>query len=266
MNWKICSSILTITRPLIMGVVNVTPDSFSDGGHFLDPNRAVEHALQLIAEGADILDIGGESTRPGATPVSEKEELRRVVPVIKAIARKTVVPISIDTSKPVVARTAMLVGARIINDVSGLSDAWMIDVVQDFRPGAVVMHMQGTPQTMQEKPHYDDVVAEVSAFFESRLQNLGDMGMDLSCIALDPGIGFGKTAEHNWQLIEHLEEFRRFGRPIVLGVSRKRFLGPEQSPMERIDAGLKIARDVADVVDVIRTHDVKATVEAIKRG
>ncbi len=263
--WQIRSGTLTLDRPLVMGIVNVTPDSFSDGGQWFDPGVAVEHALRLVAEGADILDIGGESTRPGAEAVPVEEELRRVVPVVAAIARQTQTPISIDTMKPGVALACLDAGAAIVNDVAGLGDPAMVDVVHRAQCGAVVMHMQGTPQTMQIDPRYDDIVAEVGDYFDHLLQELNDTGIDPNFLAIDPGIGFGKKSEHNWQLLAGLKQFQRFGRPLVLGVSRKGFLGKERPPTERAVAGVAIACHAMTegAVQVIRTHDVAMTRDAI---
>ena len=187
----------------------------SDGGTFIAFDAAVTHGVTLVQQGADILDVGGESTRPGATPVSLEEELQRVVPVVKELAGRVSAPISVDTYKAEVARQSLAVGARIINDVSGLtSDAEMAAVARTFRAGVVLMHMQGTPATMQLDPHYDDVVADIGRFFEKRLQALAAEGIDPQQVALDPGIGFGKTREHNLALLARLQEFRRFGRPV----------------------------------------------------
>ncbi|MFL5327713.1 MAG: dihydropteroate synthase [Gemmataceae bacterium] len=262
--WQIRFQTLTIVRPLIMGIVNVTPDSFSDGGECLDPVQAVEHGLRLVAEGADLLDIGGESTRPGAEPVSVEEELRRVMPVVDLLAKRTNVPISIDTSKPQVAQACLDLGAAIINDVTGLTCSEMVNVVSRYRAGAVVMHMQGTPKTMQLNPQYVDVVAEVGEFFQSRLHTLTQCGIEQQSIVLDPGIGFGKQGEHNWRLIANLAKFQRFGRPLMLGVSRKRFLGEDKSPRERLAAALAVACSVIaqGAVQIVRTHDVAATRDA----
>jgi dihydropteroate synthase len=212
-------------RPLVMGIVNVTPDSFSDGGLHADPAAAVAHALRLAADGADILDVGGESTRPGSQPVPEADELARVLPVVAALAKKTDALISVDTSKAAVARACLDAGAHIANDVTGLRDPAMPAVVAESGAGVVVMHMQGTPATMQVNPHYDDAVAEVRAFFQERLHALAAVGISPETVCLDPGIGFGKTPEHNLTLLANLDAFAPFGRPVCLGVSRKRFVG-----------------------------------------
>ncbi len=250
-----------------MGIVNVTPDSFSDGGRFLDPAAAVAQGHQLVADGASILDIGGESTRPGADPVSAKEELRRVIPVITALANELQVPLSIDTMKACVAREAIQAGASVVNDVSGLlADSKMSSVCAESDCGIIVMHMQGTPQTMQLTLAYVDVVAEVRAFFQSRLSDLASEGIGAERIMLDPGIGFGKTAEHNLQLLSTLEQLRVEGRPLLVGHSRKRFLkrllGREVD--ERSSGTLGVALALASQgVDLIRVHDVAPLRDAL---
>jgi dihydropteroate synthase len=251
-----------------MGVLNVTPDSFSDGGLFGDLEPAVEHGLQMAAEGAAILDIGGESTRPGATPVSLDDELRRVVPVIRRLRDQTQVLISVDTMKPEVAQAALDAGADIINDITGLRDARMAEVVARSGAGAVVMHMQGTPQTMQAAPHYENVTEEVRAFFEERLRALGDAGIAPEQIALDPGIGFGKTLQHNLSLLNSLPALRLPGQPFVIGVSRKSSLGKligddrmesRAWPTVALTSWLRESG-----AEVLRVHDVKANAEALR--
>jgi dihydropteroate synthase len=224
---RACQFEFVFPRPaLVMGIVNVTPDSFSDGGQFLDPRAAVAHALQLVEEGAEIIDIGGESTRPRALPVGEAEELRRVMPVIEGLAGRLKVPISIDTMKPAVARAALAAGASIVNDVgANRPEEAMWHAVAEARAAYVCMHMQGTPQTMQANPLYRDVVREVSGFFLERIQRLSDCGMGPGQIILDPGIGFGKTPEHNLQLLGALRSFTTLKCPLLLGVSRKSFMG-----------------------------------------
>ncbi|MDE3070607.1 MAG: dihydropteroate synthase [Acidobacteriota bacterium] len=211
----------------IMGVVNVTPDSFSDGGRFMDPERAVAHALELAAEGADILDVGGESTRPGAAPVSERDELRRVLPVIEALAAVgTEAVISVDTSKAAVARAALGAGARMVNDVSALrGDPEMAEVVAASGAECCLMHMRGEPRTMQADPRYEDVVGEVRAFLAERMEAARRAGIAEEQVMLDPGIGFGKTVKHNLTLLAHIGELAALGRPILVGTSRKSFLG-----------------------------------------
>src|SRR6266478_4781103 len=208
-------------RPImVMGIVNVTPDSFSDGGQFLQPEAAVTHGLELVAEGAEIIDIGGESSRPGAAPVEEAEELRRVIPVIEQLAVRMRVPISVDTAKPAVARAALQAGASLINDVqANRADDAMWRVVSEFGAGYVCMHMQGRPATMQSNPVYADVVREEREFFLDRIQRLKDCGVGPEQLILDPGIGFGKTLEHNLQLLGALRDFTDLERPVLLGVS-----------------------------------------------
>ncbi|HEY8503301.1 MAG TPA: dihydropteroate synthase [Gemmataceae bacterium] len=213
-------------RALVLGIVNVTPDSFSDGGRFFAPGAALAHARRLIAAGADLLDVGGESSRPGAQPVPAGEELRRVLPLVTALAAESAVPVSVDTTKAAVARRCLEAGAAVVNDITGLrGDPEMPAAAREFGAGVIVMHMKGTPATMQQDPTYEDVVAEVGAFFQERIDALTSAGLAAEQIALDPGIGFGKTREHNLQLLANLGAFRRFGRPLCLGVSRKRFLG-----------------------------------------
>lgn len=249
-------------RPLIMGIVNVTPDSFSDGGQWFDAPRAIAHGEELVAAGADLLDIGGESTRPGATPVSEAEELRRVVPVIEGLAGRVQVPISIDTSKPAVARAALAAGADIINDVTALADPAMRDLAAGSRAGLILMHMQGTPQTMQLAPHYDDVVREVRESLEERLAELVTHGIEAERVACDPGIGFGKRLEHNLRLLRELPATRVADRPLCLGVSRKGFINRvlgRPGPVEHGDGGTVgvILQAVAQgSVQIARVHHV----------
>lgn len=256
-------------RPaLIMGVVNVTPDSFSDGGRFLEPDAAVAHALKLVEQGAEILDIGGESTRPQAVPVGEIEELRRVIPVIERLAGCVQVPISIDTMKPAVARAALAAGASLVNDVAAnREDDAMWRLVAEAEAGYVCLHMQGTPQTMQQRPHYADVVREVHGFFSARLRRLQDCGVGRDRTILDPGIGFGKTVEHNMQLLAALRSFKKLRRPLVLGVSRKSFLGGGSGAelADRLPAALACASLAVEAgVQVIRAHDVAETVRAVR--
>jgi dihydropteroate synthase len=252
---------------MVMGIVNVTPDSFSDGGRFLDAGAAVGHALKLVEEGAEIIDAGGESTRPGATPVSEAEELRRVVPVIEELARVFRGIISIDTMKPAVARAALGAGASVVNDVgANREDEEMWRVVAEAGAGYVLMHMRGTPQTMQAKPTYADVARDVGEFFFERLMRLSRCGITREQTILDPGIGFGKTREHNLQLLGAMGTFGKLERPLLLGVSRKSFLAVAgEGPLERLPAALACAcHAVSAGVQIIRTHDVAATVKAIR--
>jgi len=226
MIWRTSRRTFDLTqRGVIMGVINVTPDSFSDGGAFPDAHAAVEHALRLAEEGAEILDLGGESTRPGAAAVSADEEVRRVLPVIEGLAGKTSAALSIDTSKASVARAALAAGAEIINDVSALqADPAMVSLAAETGAGVILMHMRGTPRTMQNDPQYADVVAEVAGFLRSRIEFARSAGVANDHLAIDPGLGFGKTVEHNLQLIAGLDALASLGHPLVLGASRKTFL------------------------------------------
>ena len=257
-------------RPtLVMGIVNVTPDSFSDGGKFLDADAAVTHALELVAQGAEILDIGGESTRPGAAPVSEAEELRRVIPVVEQLASKTKVALSIDTLKPAVARAALVAGASIVNDVGANREGdAMWKIVAEFNAGYICVHAQGSPQTMQQNPDYTDVVREVGEFFSERLQTLlNETGIAAEQVVLDPGIGFGKTPAHNLQLLAGLRSFTKWRRPLLLGVSRKSFIEKLTGAKlnERLPASLACATlAVQSGVQIIRTHDVAETIQAVR--
>ncbi|MGB2852465.1 MAG: dihydropteroate synthase, partial [Solirubrobacterales bacterium] len=249
----------------IMGIVNVTPDSFSDGGEFLDPDRAVEHGRELAAEGAAILDIGGESTRPGAAEVGVEEELRRVLPVIEGLTGEGVL-LSIDTSKAAVAAAAIDAGATIVNDVTALADPEMAPLCADRGCRLVLMHMQGTPRTMQEDPSYGDVVDDVRAFLAERMRVAVDAGVDERRIWLDPGIGFGKTVAHNLELIRRLGELSELGRPVVLGASRKSFLGKITGREVDQRLGGSIACDVLGMLagaEVLRVHDVAPTRDAV---
>ena len=257
-------------RPaVVMGILNVTPDSFSDGGKFLDAKRAIEHALQLVEEGADILDIGGESTRPNAMPVSEEEEFRRVLPVVRSLADKVKVPISIDTMKPAIAQAAVEAGASIINDVAGNRDETrMWKVARDSGAAYVLVHIQGTPQTMQSNPHYDDVVRDVGRFFNERSNLLAECGVAPEQIILDPGLGFGKTLEHNLELLAGLGHFRTYQRPLLVGASRKGFVGSVtgvEEASERLPGSLVCAIAAIEAgAQIIRTHDVAATNQALR--
>ncbi len=252
-----------------MGIVNVTPDSFSDGGQFLDAKKAVEHGLDMVAEGAGILDVGGESTRPGAAPVSEEEELRRVLPVIRGLRAQTKTMISIDTFKATVAERALAAGADIINDVSGLThDPRMIEVAAASSCGLVVMHMKGRPQTMQVNPVYQDVVAEVAGCFVERVATLTAAGIDHRRIALDPGIGFGKNLDHNLALLRSLPHFRVLGSPLLIGASRKSMIGKvlgapglAASTWPSV-AFTSYAREHG--AQVLRVHEVKPNLDAMR--
>jgi dihydropteroate synthase len=252
----------------VMGVVNVTPDSFSDGGDFFDHQTAIEHAGELVEQGADIVDIGGESTRPGADPVSLEEELQRVIPVVEAVAERHDVRISIDTTKAEVARRAVEAGAGIVNDISGLGfDEAMADAVADLDAALVLMHIQGTPETMQESIDYADLVDDIRAFFDERIERALQAGVDRDKIILDPGIGFGKTVEQNYQLIRELDGFFGFDRPLLLGSSRKSFLGAvlDKPPKER-DWGTAatVACGLFAGADIVRVHDVEEMVDVAR--
>ncbi len=256
-------------RPtLVMGIVNVTPDSFSDGGQFCDTDAAVSHGLDLAQQGAAILDIGGESSRPGAATVSETEELHRVIPVIEGLAARTQVPLSIDTMKPAIARAALAAGASIVNDIAAnREDDTMWRLVAETGAGYVAMHMQGLPQTMQARPVYEDVVAEVKDFFRDRMERLNAAGVGADQVVFDVGIGFGKTLEHNLQLLSALRSFTTLERPVLLGVSRKSFIGAltGANVAERLPGSLACAcLAVTAGVQIIRTHDVLETVQAIR--
>ena len=254
---------------LVMGIVNVTPDSFSDGGKYFSPDAAVAHALQLAAEGADFLDVGGESTRPNAGPVDEAEELRRVLPVIRALVKQIKTPISIDTIKPAVARAALDAGASLVNDVAAhRTDAEMWRAVAATGAGYIAMHMQGTPQTMQQNPDYDDVVEAVNEFFGERLQALAEAGVAAEHVVLDPGLGFGKSLDHNLQLLASMDRFTTWKRPVLMGASRKSFLKwfakPSDEPEQRLPGSLACACWAArQGAAIVRTHDVAATRQAL---
>jgi dihydropteroate synthase len=257
--------------PLIMGIINVTPDSFSDGGQFFEAGKAVEHGLRLVSEGADLLDIGGESTRPGALPVALDEELRRVLPVIKRLAGQIKVPISIDTSKAAVAHAALEAGAEIVNDVTALSgDPAMAGTVATASAGVILMHMRGDPQTMQIAPQYQNVVSEVVQYLSERMAWAADQGVAVERTVIDPGIGFGKTSEHNVALLSHLVDFQHLGRPLCLGVSRKRFLAklatPQRLESERLAGSLAVAcfTAIEGTAQILRVHDVRDTHDAVR--
>jgi dihydropteroate synthase len=252
----------------IMGILNVTPDSFSDGGKFADTQSAIAQAEDLISAGADILDVGGESTRPFADPVSTEEELRRVIPVIEAVRQKHKISISIDTTKAPVAREALKAGADIINDVSALKkDPEMITVVQQTSVPVIIMHMQGTPTDMQIKPVYSDVIAEIIGFFTAQIDWITDKGVDRNRLIIDPGIGFGKTLQHNLSILKHLDKFSCLHLPLLLGHSRKRFLGditgiPAEAQRDLATA-VVTALCANKKISIIRVHDVAATRQAL---
>jgi dihydropteroate synthase len=268
--WKIGGREIDLScRGLIMGVLNVTPDSFSDGGDFFAPEKAIERGIRLADEGAEIIDVGGESTRPGAEPIPAEEELRRVIPVIAKLRATTTAMISIDTSKVSVARAALEAGAVILNDVTGgRGDPAMMPLAAEQKAAIILMHMQGTPRTMQLAPHYDDVVAEVADFFRQEYERALSCGIDAMAIAFDPGIGFGKTLDHNLELLRNLARLRIHDRPLVVGVSRKAFLGKMiGSPL----LGSRLAPTIALTsllrargANVFRVHDAKENTAALR--
>lgn len=258
---------LDLAHPHVMGIVNVTPDSFSDGGRYASTEKAVAHALQLVADGAHILDIGGESTRPNATPVGLEEELDRVIPVIERLSREVDVPLSIDTYKPQVMRAAVQAGAAIINDIRGLQEPEAVQAAAEGDAGICIMHMQGTPQTMQQNPQYENVVQEVKAFLQERLEACLAQGIAAERVVLDPGFGFGKRTVHNLALLNGLPDILALGRPLLVGLSRKSVLGQivGSDVDQRLHASL--AASVISVMKggrIVRVHDVKATVDALK--
>ena len=254
--------------PLIMGIVNVTPDSFSDGGTYGTLEAAVQHALHLVESGANILDIGGESSRPGAEPVNEDEEFQRVIPVIEKLAGQTDIAISIDTQKPAIAKAALNAGAIIINDIAAnREDETMWRLVAETNSGYVAMHMLGNPKLMQRNPKYVDVLSEIEAFFYCRFEHWADWGMSLEQVVLDPGIGFGKTLEHNLTLLKELRRLTNIGRPLAVGASRKSFIGDLTGAEvnDRLPGSLASACRAAQAgAAIIRTHDVKETAQALK--
>ena len=251
-----------------MGVVNVTPDSFSDGGQFADASKAVEHALGLEQLGASILDVGGESTRPGALPVSTQEELERVIPVIEGIRKHTTCAISVDTSKPEVMQAAINVGADMINDVRALQAPGALEAAAGLRVPVVMMHMQGQPKTMQDDPHYQDVVTEVEHFLQARVHACTQAGLSSSQLIIDPGFGFGKTVAHNFALLAQLSQLVQLGFPVLAGLSRKSMLGAatgKDDPQKRVSASVAACLIAAQAgAAIVRVHDVDETVDALK--
>jgi dihydropteroate synthase len=256
-------------RTLVMGIVNVTPDSFSDGGMFEDADAAVAHGLRLLEEGADLLDVGGESTRPGSDPVGAEEESRRVLPVLEGLRRGAPEALlSVDTRSAVVAEAALAAGAALVNDISAGADPDMFGVVTASGAGMILMHMRGEPKTMQQDPRYDDVVAEVRGFLAERLEAAVAAGVGRDRLAIDPGIGFGKNLQHNLELLRSIGSFRELGVPVLVGVSRKRFIGELSGagdPADRLEGSVAAAVWCAsNGVDVVRVHDVAATVRALR--
>lgn len=257
---------LDLSAPKVMGILNVTPDSFSDGGKFVAADKALQQARQMVADGAAIIDIGGESTRPGAQVVSVDEEISRVVPVIEAIQAEIDIPISIDTSKPAVMRAAVKAGAGLINDVNALRTEGSLQAAAELDVPVCLMHMQGTPQTMQLEPHYEDVVTEVAEFLIERVKACEAVGIDRAKLILDPGFGFGKRARHNLRLMKHLATLTLHGMPVLVGVSRKSIIGDmlKVSVDERLYGSLSLATiAVWQGAKIIRAHDVRATVQAV---
>ena len=276
-NLKLRDHVLPIgEHTCIMGVLNVTPDSFSDGGEYLDERKALEHAVRMAEEGADIIDIGGESSRPGAEAISTEEELARILPVIKAIRKKINVPLSVDTYKSEVARRALAEGASVVNDISALRmDPKMASVIADHDAGLVLMHMKGTPRTMQEEPAYDDVVSEVCGYLSQSIETAEDAGIDPDKIMIDPGIGFGKTLEHNLMLLRNLGELEDLEKPILVGTSRKSFIGKitgKRVEDRAFGTATSVALAIMNGASIVRVHDVGSmkdvamVADAVKRG
>jgi len=255
-------------RVKLMGILNVSPDSFYDGGKYVKPKNAVDRAWEIFEEGGDILDIGGESSRPGSEPVSVKEELRRVMPVLRALSHDFPLPISIDTYKPEVAERAIELGVSIINDIYGMRNQRMREIAANYGVEVIVMHMKGEPKTMQKNPIYENVVNEINQFFQERIKELREAGVKKHKIILDPGIGFGKKLEHNLQIIANLKKFRIHGCRLMLGPSRKSFVGSilnKQNPEDRLYGTLgSVAVAVEEGVDILRVHDIRETKEMIE--
>ena len=267
MHWQTARFRIDLAQPRVMGIVNVTPDSFSDGGRFLDPAAALAHGRTLIAEGADLIDVGAASTRPGSEPVAPEEQWQRLAPVIAPLAQFPGACVSVDTASARVAERALAAGARVVNDVSGLRDPAMAGVVARAGAGLVLMHMRGEPRTMQSEPHYDDVRADVTDFLLERARAAEAAGVPRPAIALDPGIGFGKTLDHNLALLAGVSALAAHGYPVVIGASRKSFLGRllDRTVEERRDGGLAVAAiAVFEGARIVRTHDVAATLDAVK--
>ncbi len=256
-------------KTYIMGIINVTPDSFYDGGKNFTTNKAIEHGLRLVDEGADILDIGGESTRPGAKPVSLDEELKRVIPVIESLSTKVSVPISIDTYKAKVAEEAIKAGAKIINDISGLRfDKEMALVAAKYKVALIIMHIKGTPQNMQKNPSYQALIPEIVEYLRDSIVIAKEAGVEENKIVIDPGVGFGKNLQHNLEIIRNLKEFTKFGKPILIGVSRKSFIGQvlnESSPENRLEGTASaVAISIINGANIVRVHDVAYMTKIVK--
>ncbi len=264
-------------KPCIMGILNITPDSFSDGGLYFDEKKAIEHAQRIVEEGADIIDIGGESTRPGSEPVPVEEEIRRTIPVIKTISKSLKIPISIDTYKSEVARRALDAGASMVNDISGLRfDPDMPKVVSEYKVPVIIMHIKGRPKDMQQNPVYEALIPEIMDYLRISIRLASNFGIPENKIIIDPGIGFGKTFEHNLEIIKNLKEFTLLGKPIAVGVSRKAFIGKilgDVPPSERLEgAAAAVTISIFNGANIVRVHDVKEmarvakVADAIKRG
>ena len=258
--------VFDLKRPLLMGILNITPDSFSDGGKYLKLNEALKRAHEMIEEGVDIIDIGGESTRPGSEPISADEELKRITPIIEALKKDSDIAISVDTYKPQVMKEVIDMDVAMINDVYALRQPGAIDVVKTSKVGICLMHMQGTPQTMQINPQYINVVSEVKSFLEARANDLVNEGMDKSRIILDPGFGFGKTFEHNIELLQHLESFKSLKLPLLVGLSRKSFIRKILNGEHDDHLSGSIAAAIFSVIKgakILRVHDIKETKSAL---
>lgn len=266
--WLVKGQELFLEKPMIMGILNVTPDSFSDGGKYLDINTALDRVRDMISEGADIIDIGGESTKPGAKPVKIEEEMRRVLPIIQELSAETDVLISIDTQKSKVAEAALAAGAHIVNDISaGRNSPEMFPLIAESQAGYVMMHMQGTPEFMQKAPHYQNVVKDICSFFEERLNNAEASEVNAAQIVLDPGIGFGKTLQDNLHILANMYEFHDFDRPLLLGASRKSFIGmfDQSDPEKRLGGSLAAALAAyLQNVQIFRVHDILETLQTLE--
>lgn len=260
-------AILDLTHPQVMGILNVTPDSFSDGGKYVSRDEAIRHAQEMVNAGATLIDIGGESTRPGAADVSVQEELDRVIPVVEALAARFDAWLSVDTSKPEVITAAAQAGAHLINDIRSLQEPGALEAAAATGLPICLMHMQGQPKTMQHNPHYDDVVAEVKAYFQQQIARCAEVGIEKACLLLDPGFGFGKNLSHNYRLLAHLPELHHFGLPLLVGMSRKSMVGQllNVPPLQRVHGSVACAVIAAmQGAHIIRVHDVKATVDAMR--
>jgi dihydropteroate synthase len=258
---------VSLDRTLVMGILNVTPDSFSDGGEFSDADVAINHGVEMAEQGADIIDVGGESTRPRSDPVPPDEELKRVRPVVEALLQKIDVPISIDTRRPTVAREIVEMGAQMVNDVSGLRDPEMVSTVAELNVPVIIMHMLGTPKTMQEKPEYKDVMGEIIGYLRNQIESAVKGGIQTENIIVDPGIGFGKTVEHNLEIIRRLGEMRSLGLPILVGTSRKSFIGKilDSEVDDRLEGSLAaLVSSILNGASIVRVHDVGESVKAVK--